>query len=67
MIYGIQQSFGAPERMEGATLGRINESMRRLAGPEETIPERRQWRDCRLTALAKLKKDMDKADAEASK
>ncbi|KAK3776417.1 hypothetical protein RRG08_023770 [Elysia crispata] len=67
MILGIQQDFGPPERMEGPTLEYINESMRKLAGPEESIPKRRQWRDRRLTALAKLKKDMDKADAEDSK
>ncbi|GFR98130.1 lambda-crystallin-like protein [Elysia marginata] len=67
MILGIQQDFGPPERMEGPTLEHINESMRKLAGPEESIPERRRWRDRRLTALAKLKKDMDKADTEGNK
>lgn len=67
MILGIQQDFGPPERMEGPTLEYIHESMRELAGPEETIPERRRWRDRRLTALAKLKKDMDKVDAKESK
>ncbi|RUS78411.1 hypothetical protein EGW08_013825 [Elysia chlorotica] len=67
MIFNIQQDFGPPERMEGPTLEYINESMRKLAGPEEDIQERRRWRDRRLTALAKLKKDMDKADAEDSK
>ncbi|GFO42714.1 lambda-crystallin-like protein [Plakobranchus ocellatus] len=67
MILGIQQDLGPPERMEGPTLEAVNEAMRKLAGPEETIPARRQWRDRRLTALAKLKKEMDKADGEGSK
>lgn len=30
----------------------------------DALPERRAWRDQRLAALAKLKKDMDSEDAK---
>ncbi|BFZ09599.1 hypothetical protein BsWGS_12638 [Bradybaena similaris] len=59
MIYNIQKTFGPPERMEGPTLQAIHTSMERLAGPVENIQQRRQWRDQRLIALAKLKRDLD--------
>ncbi|KAH9503700.1 Crystallin, lambda 1 [Bulinus truncatus] len=62
MILGIQQSFGPPERMDGPTLDIIQEDISKVAGPVENIAARRQWRDKRLTALAKLKKDLDNTD-----
>ncbi|KAK0042763.1 lambda-crystallin [Biomphalaria pfeifferi] len=62
MILGIQQSFGPPERMDGPTLDLIQQDIAKVAGPVEDIGTRRQWRDKRLIALAKLKRDMDKSE-----
>ncbi|CAG5119031.1 unnamed protein product [Candidula unifasciata] len=62
MILDIQKSFGPPERIEGPTLQAIHASMERLAGPVQDIQKRRQWRDKRLIALAKLKRDLDAED-----
>lgn len=62
MVLGIQESFGPPERMDGPTLDLIQEDISRVAGPVEDIAVRRQWRDKRLIALAKLKQDLDTAE-----
>lgn len=67
MIIGIQQDFKPPERMDGPTLDVIQKGMENVAGPVENLSVRRQWRDRRLIALAKLKAEMDKADAEAGR
>ena len=63
MIFGIQESQGAPEKMApGPTLETIKKDMEKVAGPLEKLQERRQWRDIRLAALAKLKADLATAD-----
>ncbi len=64
MIYNIQQDFKPPEKMGGPTLDVIQRGMENIAGPLESLPERRQWRDRRLVALAKLKASLDKQDRE---
>lgn len=62
MIYGIQQDFKPPEKMSGPTLDVIQKGIENVAGPVENLAERRQWRDRRLVALAKLKSTMDEQD-----
>ena len=62
MIYGIQQDFKPPEKMGGPTLDVIQKGIENVAGPVENLAERRQWRDRRLIALAKLKSTMDSQD-----
>jgi len=64
MIYGIQQDFKPPEKMGGETLDVIQHGMENVAGPLEHLEQRRQWRDRRLVALAKLKASLDKEEKE---
>lgn len=65
MILGIQQDQqGGPERMEGAVLDQIQQEMEQVAGPVDDLQKRRQWRDRRLSALAKIKADMEKVDQQ---
>ncbi|KAL3882163.1 hypothetical protein ACJMK2_028531 [Sinanodonta woodiana] len=64
MIYRIQKSFGEPEKMVGPTLDKVQEECNKMV-PMEKLQERRQWRDRRLTALAKLIKDMEEEDKQA--
>ncbi|KAK3097656.1 hypothetical protein FSP39_011773, partial [Pinctada imbricata] len=59
MIHRVQSSFGEPEKMEGEVLGTIhNDIASRI--PLDKLMERRKWRDTRLAALDKLKRDWDK-------
>lgn len=59
MIYRVQCTFGAPRKMEGPTLDKIqNELTSRI--PLDQLNERRKWRDIRLASLQKLKNDLDK-------
>lgn len=59
MIYRVQCTFGAPRKMEGPTLDKIqNELTSRI--PLDKLNERRKWRDIRLASLQKLKNDLDK-------
>ncbi|PVD28444.1 hypothetical protein C0Q70_11032 [Pomacea canaliculata] len=62
MILGIQQDMGPPERMDGPVLDLIQIDMEATVGPVSEIQQRRQWRDRRLAALAKLKADLNKND-----
>lgn len=57
MIYGIMSGFGEPPKLEGETLQQIHEDFTRRI-PLDQLNERRKWRDVRLSALAKLKKDL---------
>uniref|UniRef100_A0A8W8J2A5 Lambda-crystallin-like protein n=1 Tax=Magallana gigas TaxID=29159 RepID=A0A8W8J2A5_MAGGI len=59
MIYRVQCTFGAPRKMEGPILDKIqNELASRI--PLDQLNERRNWRDIRLASLQKLKNDLDK-------
>ncbi|XP_041352267.1 lambda-crystallin homolog isoform X2 [Gigantopelta aegis] len=60
MIYKLQTELGSPRLMGGDTMRRIHEDVGNMFGSVENIGQRRQWRDDRLAALAKLKKDADK-------
>ncbi|XP_005109678.1 lambda-crystallin homolog isoform X2 [Aplysia californica] len=64
MIYGIQKDFLPPEKIGGETLDVIQRGMENVAGPVENLEQRRQWRDRRLVALAKLKAGMNKEEAK---
>lgn len=55
----IQQDMGPPEKMEGPVLDLIQKDLEAIAGPLADIDKRRQWRNRRLAALAKLKKDLN--------
>ncbi|XP_050393223.1 lambda-crystallin [Patella vulgata] len=63
MVYRIQKSFGQPLPMGGETGDKIHKELESYVCPVECLAERRQWRDKRLAALAKLKKEMDKGDS----
>uniref|UniRef100_A0A8W8J5L0 3-hydroxyacyl-CoA dehydrogenase NAD binding domain-containing protein n=1 Tax=Magallana gigas TaxID=29159 RepID=A0A8W8J5L0_MAGGI len=59
MIYRVQCTFGAPRKMEGPILDKIqNELASRI--PLDQLNERRKWQDIRLASLQKLKNDLDK-------
>ena len=57
-IYNVAKSFGPVEKLQGAPAKTMAETMDKLV-PLDKLDERRQWRDKRLSALAKMKKDMD--------
>ena len=57
-IYNVSKDFGPVPRWEGAAAERIVREMNE-AVPLDTLAERRRWRDDRLAALARLKKEMD--------
>ncbi|XP_064613854.1 lambda-crystallin-like [Liolophura sinensis] len=63
MFLRIQKSFGEPIPMSGSSLDRIHNELNKVT-PVENISSRRQWRDRRLAALAKLKSDMDTKDSK---
>jgi len=60
MIYGVMTTMGPPPSMSSQT-----ETVRRISAalaeriPADQLPDRRQWRNDRLLALAKVKKQMD--------
>jgi len=60
MIYRVMSSMGPPPSMSSQT-----ETARNIAAvlderiPLDQLPRRRQWRNDRLIALAKVKKQMD--------
>ena len=57
MIFRVQSSFGAPVRMDGEVEQFIhNDIASRI--PLDTLQDRRRWRDTRLAALDKLKRDL---------
>lgn len=58
MIYDIVSSFGPHPRPGGATADQIAKDLEQRV-PLEKLVERRQWRDTRLAALAKLKQNVD--------
>lgn len=58
MIYDIVSSFGPHPRPGGATADEIAKDLEQRV-PLEKLVERRQWRDTRLAALAKLKRNVD--------
>ena len=58
MIYKITSDFGPAPKWEGPTAEKIAREMNERL-PVDTLPERRRWRDARLAALAKLKKELD--------
>ena len=59
MIYGIACDFGPIPKMEGPTREKIVAEME-ARYPLDKMAERRKIRDTKLTALAQLKKNMDK-------
>jgi len=58
MIYDIVSSFGPHPHLGGATADHIVSDLEQKV-PVDQLVQRRQWRDTRLAALAKLKKDLD--------
>ncbi|KAK3098098.1 hypothetical protein FSP39_016071 [Pinctada imbricata] len=57
-IYRVQRTFSEPERMEGDVMKVIHQDMVSRV-PLDQLTERRKWRDTRLAALDKLKRDME--------
>ncbi|XP_064595153.1 lambda-crystallin-like [Liolophura sinensis] len=57
-IYDVQKSFSAPHPMQGAKAEEAEREVTQWV-PLEALPQRRQWRDRRLAALAKLKNELD--------
>ncbi|KAL3837476.1 hypothetical protein ACJMK2_022830 [Sinanodonta woodiana] len=53
-IYTLQESFGPPIALEGELIDKVQEQMEK-AIPLDKLEERRKWRDDRLSALARLK------------
>lgn len=59
MIHDIVSSFGPhPQIFGGATADHIASDLEQKVTVDQLV-QRRQWRDNRLAALAKLKKDLD--------
>ncbi|ELU04675.1 hypothetical protein CAPTEDRAFT_155064 [Capitella teleta] len=58
MIYRITETFGPNPKWEGPGHEKIIQEMNEQI-PLDTLAERRRWRDARLTALAKLKREME--------
>jgi L-gulonate 3-dehydrogenase len=56
-IYDVSETFGPNPKMEGKVAMEVIEALNKRV-PEAELPERRKWRDERLTALAQLKKQM---------
>ena len=56
-IYNVSESFGPTPKMGGAAAEQIHKELCEKV-PIEKLQERRKWRDARLAALAKVKKDM---------
>ncbi|XP_037081998.1 lambda-crystallin homolog isoform X1 [Pollicipes pollicipes] len=57
-VFSVSETFGPVPRMEGKLAEEVDTQMTRIV-PLEKLQERRAWRDARLAALARLKKDMD--------
>ena len=57
MIYDVTNSFGPVPKMGGETAKNISKELEKRI-PLEKLDERRKWRDVRLAALAKLKKEL---------
>ncbi len=64
-IYNVTQTFGPPPRWKGATRDRVVADLD-ARFPLDRLPDHRRWRDRRLEALSKLKREQD-AEAEAKK
>ncbi|KAK3605180.1 hypothetical protein CHS0354_012986 [Potamilus streckersoni] len=62
-FYRVEKTFGEPEKMVGPTVDKIQNECNKMI-PIEKLQERRQWRDRRLTALAKLIKDMEEEEED---
>ncbi|XP_043207249.1 lambda-crystallin homolog [Amphibalanus amphitrite] len=58
-IEGVSKTLGPIPHWGGAQAEEIHRQLTAMV-PLEKLQERRAWRDARLTALAKLKKDADK-------
>ena len=65
-VYNTSMDMGPVPKWEGATVDKLFEQLCGMV-PVEEIAERKQWRDRRLAALAKLKVDMDKQDQQQNK
>lgn len=57
MIYGIVSNFGPNPRMSGPVAEKISKEIEDRI-PLDQLAQRRKWRDDRLAALAKLKKNL---------
>lgn len=64
-IYRVSQTLGEVTHFGGASLENVDKQMCEQI-PVEKLAERRDWRNKRLAALAKLKQDMDNS-SEAEK
>jgi len=62
-IYDVSSTFGPVERWGGKTAEEVVAGCNSMV-PLEQLAERRQWRDKRLSALAKLKKEMNEKEKE---
>ena len=60
-INKVSNTFGPNPRMEGELAEFVNEEICKLS-PLEAIPERRKWRDARLSALSEMKRVLDIKD-----
>uniref|UniRef100_A0A2L2Y3Z2 Lambda-crystallin-like protein n=1 Tax=Parasteatoda tepidariorum TaxID=114398 RepID=A0A2L2Y3Z2_PARTP len=60
-IYKVSQTFGPNPLMEGEELQRLDEDICKIS-PLENMPERRQWRDARLSALSKMKRVLEESE-----
>eukprot|EP01136_Pigoraptor_vietnamica_P018761 Opistho-1_new@5556 len=56
-IFRVCETQKDPRKMEGAAVQEINEAMRRQV-PLDKLPQRREWRDAQLAALARHKLGM---------
>jgi len=57
-IFNVASDFGPVEKIEGEAVQKMADSLNKNY-PLEKLSERRQWRDRRLAALTKLKKEME--------
>lgn len=55
-IVRVSESFGPVPKYDGATLEKVNRELLDKV-PLQDLPERRRWRDSRLAALSKLKRN----------
>lgn len=63
-MYKTSKDLGPVPKWEGAGAAEIDRQLCEII-PVDQLPQRRQWRDRRLAALAKLKRDMDQEDSGA--
>ena len=60
-IFRVSKTLGEVSLFEGASLENVDKQLCDMI-PVEQLAKRRDWRNARLSALAKLKQEMDAAD-----